>query len=62
MKYYNFKKEEFTKLLNTYEKIRPLTILEKENIINYLKMIILNTTIRYFLALFDSSDFSNSKI
>jgi hypothetical protein len=25
-------------------------------------MIILNTTIRYFLALFDSSDFSNSKI
>ena len=62
MKYYNFKKEKFQKLLNAYEKIRPLTRLEKDNIVNYLQMIILNTTTRYFLALFGDSNFSNSKI
>jgi len=59
MKYDNFWKIEYEKLKNAYTKIRPFTNLEEKNIKNYLKMIILNTTTRYFLVLFEDSWFNN---
>lgn len=62
LKYYNFKKEDFERLINAYEQIRPLTQIEKDNLENYLKMILLNTTIRYFISLFDSNFFAWKKL
>jgi len=62
LKYYNFTKDDFERLINTYEQIRPLTKLEKDNLENYLKMMLLNTTVRYFISLYDSNFFAWKKL
>lgn len=54
-----FWKEEFKTLISAYESQRQLNIQEKENLENYLKMMILDTCTRYFLSLFDESEYSN---
>lgn len=52
-----FTKEQFWELISTYETIRPLEKNEKESLENYLKMMILNTWLRYLLALYPNSDY-----
>lgn len=54
-----FQKEEFWELINAYEAIRPLSQAEKENLENYLKMMILDTGTRYFLSIFEESEHYN---
>lgn len=54
-----FQKTQYLELIENYEAIRPLTSDEKKALPEYLKAMICNTGIRYFLALFPESEYYN---